>query len=126
MKSNSEKLTSDRQARHTSHALVEIKLNRWWPFGIKSGVLLDISVEGFKVEFTSEVKIKSLQKLWISIPLAPLGMMGPKFLSLPVEVRWFDESKYRIGGIFLELDKTDLQTVRRLVGVLAEKGLNKP
>lgn len=115
----------NRQPRHTSHALVEVRKYRWWPFGIVSGVLLDMSIDGFKLEFTSDFRVKNLQKLWLTIPLVPLGVLGQKSLSVPVEVRWFDGTKFRIGGVFVNLSQEERKYINNVIGILAERGLNK-
>jgi len=115
----------DRRTRYTSHALIEVRRWRLWPFGVTSGVLLDMSVDGFKLEFTSEYTAKTLDRLWITLPLGPLGIMAPQRLSLPVEVRWFDGRRFRIGGVFLGLTPEQKIIVSKVVKSLKERGLDK-
>jgi len=115
----------DRRTRYTSHALIEVRRWRFWPFGVTSGVLLDMSVEGFKLEFTSDYKAKTLDRLWITLPLGPLGIIAPKRLSLPVEVRWFDGRTFRIGGVYLGLTSEQKNVIQKVVKSLKERGLDK-
>ncbi len=115
----------DRRTRYTSHALIEIRKWRFWPFGVTSGVLLDMSVDGFKLEFTSEYTCKTLDRLWITLPLGPLGIIAPMRLSLPVEVRWFDSRRFRIGGVYLGLTSDQKVVVQKVVKSLKERGLDK-
>ena len=115
----------ERRTRYTSHALVEVRKWKWWPLGVASGVLLDMSMDGFKLEFTSEYTAKTLDRLWITLPLGPLGILAPQRLSLPVEVRWFDDRRYRIGGVFLEISDEEKTVVNRVVKSLKERGLDR-
>jgi hypothetical protein len=115
----------ERRTRYTSHALVEVKKWKWWPFGVASGVLLDMSMDGFKLEFTSEYTAKTLDRLWITLPLGPLGILSPQRLSLPIEVRWFDDRRYRIGGVFLELSEEQKSIVNKVVKSLKDRGLDR-
>lgn len=116
---------TDRRTRYTSHALIEVRRWRFWPFGVTSGVLLDMSIDGFKLEFTSEYTCKILDRLWITLPLGPLGILAPMRLSLPVEVRWFDGRRFRIGGVYLGLTSDQKIIVQQVVKSLKERGLDK-
>lgn len=115
--------TEDRKTRYKSHALVEFKKAKWLPFGVHSGVLLDLSLDGFKLEFTGEVYVKPNSTSWVSIPLSPLGIKAPGKFQGKVEVRWFDEKRFRIGGTFQGLSTTDKQILAQVIEVLEEKGL---
>jgi hypothetical protein len=84
-----------------------------------------MSVDGFKLEFTSEYTAKTLDRLGITLPLGPLGIIAPQRLSLPVEVRWFDERRFRIGGVFLGLTPEQKIIVSKVVKSLKERGLDK-
>jgi hypothetical protein len=106
---------SVRERRYISHALVEIRKFKHWPFGIKSAVLLDISLNGFKMEYTSEVTSKPGELIWLNIPLNPVGIFSPSHLMIRGECRWFDKSRFRVGGIFLELTKSDKMIVEQIV-----------
>ena len=78
------------------------------------------------MEFTGEVKIKAPSTCWISIPLSPLGINHPPRFQAKVEVKWFDENRYRIGGIFSGLEKNDEQILEQVIEKLSERGLAKP
>lgn len=105
----------DRAKRVESHALVEVRRYRSLPFFCHSGVLLDISVGGFKLEFTNEILVSPGQRFWLVIPLSPLGIYAPKKLMCQVEVRWFDALKFRIGGIFFNLTRTEALIIDQVV-----------
>lgn len=111
-----------RQERFVSHALVEVRSYRFLPFGCHSAVLLDISLSGFKLEFTGEVNASPGKQYWLCIPLAPLGIFAPKRLMCKVECRWFDEKRYRIGGVFMDLTKTDQLLVEQTIESLKQHG----
>ena len=112
-----------RQVRFASHALVEIRRFKHLPFGIHSAVLMDISLGGFKFEFTDEVKVTQGQQFWMAIPLAPLGIYAPSRILLRGECRWFDPKKYRIGGVFMDVSKTDLLILEQVIETMKERGV---
>lgn len=106
----------DRPQRFMSHALVEVRKFKRLPFLIQSGILLDMSSAGFKIEFTSmNPKVKRGDSLWLHIPLSPLGIRGPGVLSCKIEVRWFDERASRMGGVFIDLDHLSLLTIEQII-----------
>ena len=107
-----------RQQRYISHALVEVKRFRVLPFFTYSSVLLDISLGGFKLEFTSEVVISPGTQYWLNIPLSPLGIYAPKKIMCKCECRWYDDSRYRMGGIFIDLTKTDHIIIEQIIDSL--------
>jgi hypothetical protein len=113
-----------RQERYVSHALVEVRKFRILPFGCHSAVLLDISLNGFKLEFTSEVSISPGHQYWLSIPLSPLGIYSPKKLLCRCECRWFDHNRFRIGGVFTNLSKTQKTVIEQAIaGLRARKSI---
>ena len=118
-------LIIDRQERFLSHALVEIRKYQWLPFGIHSAILLDISLQGFKIELTSEHQTSVGTFYWLNIPLAPLGIYSPGHLSCQVQCRWFDEKRYRLGGVFTDLDKTQRLIIDQIVETLKIKGYGR-
>ena len=111
-----------RDRRYISHALVEVRKFKLLPFYCDSAVLLDISIGGFKLEFTGEVKVSPGSQYWLIIPLSPLGIFAPKKLVCRSEVRWFDDSRYRIGGTFINLSKTDQVVIEQIVSSLKGRG----
>lgn len=114
----------NREDRFVSHALVEVRKFKGLPFFCHSAVLLDISTSGFKIEFTSEINIEPGSKHWLSIPLSPLGIYAPKKLFARSECRWFDDHRYRMGGIFVDLNRSEITVVEQVIASL--KGRDKP
>lgn len=113
----------NREPRITSHALVDVKKFKHLPFFTESAVLLDLSVAGFKLEFTGEVESKPGVQYWLSIPLRPLGITSPNKLMCRAECRWFDESRFRIGGVFVNLTKADRLILEQVLEALRSKGM---
>ncbi len=109
--------SNNRAERVISHALVEMRRLSWWPFGIKSAVLLDVSENGFKIEFTGKADYSQGEQLVLSIPLSPFGISAPRAISIPVEVVWFDKEKMRCGGIFKNNDPAVVLFVRKIMEV---------
>jgi len=114
---------STRPARVTSHALVEVRRFKKLSLFAQSAVLLDISLAGFKLEFTGETAVKRGQQYWLVIPLRPLGIYSPEKLTVKAECRWFDAHRFRIGGVFMSLNKSERLIVEQILNAL--KGKNK-
>jgi hypothetical protein len=107
---------NDRHQRFQSHALVELRRLKFWPyFWVYSAVLLDISKGGFKLEFTGEHKVAQGESFWLTIPLQPFGIYSPKVFQAKVECRWFDEQRYRMGGTFNDLSTLDEHIIEQLI-----------
>ncbi len=115
-----------RDQRLTSHALVEVRRFRWLPFFVESAVLLDLSLGGFKLEFTSESEAQVGQFYWLHIPLRPLGIATRERFDCRVECRWFDEARFRMGGIFIELQETEKLLLKEILETLEGKQLTLP
>ncbi len=111
----------NRPRRFASHALVEIRRFKHLPFLCKSAVLLDLSLGGFKLEFTGEHKVHIGQQFWLVMPLAPLGIYSPKVFQSRVEVRWFDHNRFRIGGVFMKMSRYDQQLIEQIIHTLRER-----
>lgn len=114
-----------RPARFTSHALAEVRKFKYLPFLCHSAVLLDISLGGFKLEFTGEVNATPGSQYWLSIPLSPLGIYAPSRLMCRAEVRWFDARRHRIGGVFMEITKKDQLIIEQIIDSLRKRGALK-
>jgi len=112
----------ERAERFTSHALVEVKKFRVWPFNIHSAILLDLSTTGFKLEFTGEYRPVPGRDYWIQIPLSPLGILAPKRLLCKGQCRWFDASKKRMGGMFTSITAQEKLIIEQVVETLRRKG----
>jgi hypothetical protein len=114
-----------RLQRFMSHALVEVRRYKWLPFYINSAILLDISLQGFKLEFTGEFNAKIGKNYWITIPLTPLGIYAPTTLSCLTQCRWFDNKRYRIGGQFIGLSRHQTIIVEQVISTLRDRGTDK-
>jgi len=90
----------ERAERVISHALVELRRHKWWPFGVRSAVLLDVSEGGFKIEFTAQTNCVAGQEMLLEIPLGPFGITSPSSVVIDVQLIWFDPQRMRCGGIF--------------------------
>lgn len=112
-----------RPRRFTSHALVEIRKFKKLPFFCRSAVLLDLSLGGFKLEFTGEHRVSIGDQFWLFMPLEPLGIYSPKSFQSRVEVRWFDQNRFRIGGVFMKMSRYDQQLIEQIVHTLREKSV---
>jgi hypothetical protein len=112
----------DRESRFSSHAVVELRRFKRLPFGIHSGVLLDISLSGFKVEFTGEIVARAGEQFWLNVPLAPLGIYAPARLLCRGECRWFDAKRFRVGGVFTQLTKPERHIVEQVIETLKKRG----
>lgn len=112
---------SPRQERFVSHALVEVRKFRDLPFFCYSAVLLDVSLSGYKLEFTSEMNVKVGDTFWLNIPLSPLGIAAPKRLACKAECKWFDPKKFRMGGTFINLERNQELVLSQVVEVLQDK-----
>lgn len=120
--SNDAKQLNDRAPRFLSHAIVEVRKFKHLPFQIHSGVLLDISTSGFKLEFTSNVTVKAGDVFWLNIPLTPLGIFAPPRIMARIECKWFDSKRFRIGGVFKDLTDNDTKLLQNVVDTLHTKG----
>lgn len=116
------KFRADRPSRFVSHTLIEIRKFKILPFSIQSAVLLDISLGGFKAEFTAENATKMGEIFWLSIPLSPLGIYAPNRLLLHAQCRWFDPSKFRLGGVFIELKKSEKIILEQVIETIQDQG----
>lgn len=111
-----------RAERFASHALVDVRTFRYLPFGAESALLLDISETGFKAEFTGESIAKPGKTYWLDIPLSPLGIKAPSRLMCRAECRWFDDKRYRFGGVFVNLSSVEKSVINQVVEALRSRG----
>ena len=114
---------SGRAERFQSHALVELRRFRLFSWFPKSAVLLDLSMGGFKLEFSGPTTVLSGERFWLTIPLRPLGVLGPPAVVLRVEVKWYDQGRGRVGGVFLNPSKVERMLLVQLVENLRQRGL---
>lgn len=104
-----------RAPRFPSHALVEIKMNRWNPFAKHSAALLDMSVSGYKLQFVERVSLMQGAKFTLIIPLEPFGILGGGKLSVQTEAKWFDPEMLRLGGIFINCSDHERLMIERII-----------
>lgn len=111
----------DRELRYRSHALIEVRKYKHIPLFAVSGVLLDMSFSGFKLDLTKQADVKPGDRFWLQIPLATLGIFAPSKLICQGECRWYDPKRFRVGGVFLELNKTERLIVDQIIMTLEDK-----
>lgn len=109
-----------RPDRFFSHAVIEVRRSRWLPFFFHSGILLDLSEGGFKVEIMGSFKFRPQDQLWLRLPLAGFGIRDLQKIDLHSEVKWVDETNSRIGGIFTALDEDQKSVINRILESLAK------
>jgi hypothetical protein len=115
---------SPRSERVISHALVDVRRWSWWPFGVQSAVLLDLSQSGFKIEFTGSARCAVDDDRVMQIPLAPFGIQSPSHISCNVRIRWFDAAKMRVGGTFEEMDPATRVYLDKIIEHVKNHGFN--
>ncbi|NBO38453.1 hypothetical protein EBU99_07700 [bacterium] len=111
-----------RAKRIESHALVDVKMNSWNPFAVSSAVLLDLSWQGFKIEFVNPAKIKPGARLTMWVPLASFGILAPAKLKLKIQVKWYDARMLRAGGIFEPESHEQDYLIQKIIDVLTLRG----
>lgn len=111
-----------RAKRIESHALIDIKTSVWNPLSVASAVLLDLSWQGFKIEFVNPVKIKPGSKLTMTIPLSSFGILAPAKLKLKIQVKWYDPRMLRAGGIFEPESHEQDYLIQKIIDVLTLRG----
>ena len=104
-----------RAQRFFSHTIVTIKKFKHLPFFGHSGVLLDISTQGFKLEFVAKATSNIGDCYWLTIPLHPLKIKEPANLVVKAQCKWFDPQRLRMGGVFLELNGTDKAAIDNII-----------
>lgn len=112
-----------RAKRIESHALVDVRTSIWNPFSVASAVLLDLSWQGFKIEFVNPVKIKPGSRLSITVPLASFGILAPSKLKLKIQVKWYDARMLRAGGIFEPENHDQDYLIQKIIDVLSLRGV---
>jgi len=112
-----------RQERVMSHALVELRRTKWWPLGVQSAVLLDVSSGGFKIEFTGKASCVVGDTYWMQIPLAPFNISSPQAITVKVLVKWFDPEKMRLGGVFDSPQKSSELYLEQIIDRVKEQAL---
>lgn len=112
---------ANRESRFVSHAIVELRRFKHLPFYCHSAVLLDLSPSGFKIEFTGETQVEPGDIYWLQIPLASFGIYTPKSITIKCQCRWFDSSRYRIGGAFINIAKRETVIIESMLENLTKK-----
>lgn len=119
-------IPQSREERYQSHSLVDIRPFKSLPFFAKSGVLLDLSFSGFKLDLTTQIRMKPGDRFWMIVPLSSLGIYAPKKLVIRAECRWYDPQKFRLGGLFIELSATERLILDQVINSLEEMRRNHP
>lgn len=114
-----------RAKRIESHALIDVKTSLWNPFSITSAVLLDLSWQGFKIEFVNPTKIKPGSRLTMIIPLSSFGILAPAKLKLKIQVKWYDGRLMRAGGIFEPESHEQDYLIQKIIDVLMLRGAHE-
>lgn len=115
----------ERPERFFSHAAIEIRSVRWLPIFCQSGILLDLSPGGFKIEVMGDIRRKAGDRFWINMPLVSFGINDLESLDLLAEAKWVDTEKCRLGGVFVDLDAQSRETIERIVARLSAKTNSK-
>ncbi len=110
-----------RPDRFFSHAVIEARSVRWLPIFCQSGILLDLSQAGFKIEIMGAVKHKAGDRFWLHIPLAGFGITELSALDLRAEVKWIDPELSRMGGVFIDTDSSSKELIDRMLGKLSSQ-----
>jgi hypothetical protein len=113
---------SKRAKRIESHALVDVKMSSWNPLATSSAILLDLSWQGFKIEFINPVKLKPGSRLSMSVPLSSFGILAPAKLKLKIQVKWYDSRMLRAGGIFEPESHEQDYLIQKIIDVLTLRG----
>lgn len=113
---------SKRAKRIESHALVDVKMSAWNPLAVSSAVLLDLSWQGFKIEFVNPVKLKPGARLTMTVPLSSFGILAPAKLKLKIQVKWYDARMLRAGGIFEPESHEQDYLIQKIIDVLTLRG----
>ena len=111
-----------RAKRIESHALVDVKMSSWNPLSVARAVLLDLSWQGFKIEFVNPVKMKAGARLTMSVPLASFGILAPAKLKLKIQVKWYDGRMLRAGGVFEPENHEQDYLIQKIIDVLTLRG----
>jgi hypothetical protein len=109
---------SKRAKRIESHALVDVRLSQWNPLATSSAILLDLSWQGFKIEFINPVKLKPGTRVSMTVPLSSFGILAPAKLKLKIQVKWYDSRMLRAGGIFEPENHEQDYLIQKIIDVL--------
>jgi hypothetical protein len=111
-----------RAKRIESHALVDVRMSTWNPLSTSSAILLDLSWQGFKIEFINPVKLKPGSRLSMTVPLSSFGILAPAKLKLKIQVKWYDSRMLRAGGIFEPQNHEQDYLIQKIIDVLTLRG----
>ena len=114
-----------RPDRFFSHAFVEARKVRWLPIFCQSGILMDLSLNGFKIEIMGALKHKANDRFWLHVPLLAFGIHDLASIDFRAEVKWVDQDHSRIGGIFVDLDPNAKEIIERILLKISKKSNQK-
>ena len=107
-----------RAERHLTHLVVSIRKKSWLPIAWSTGVLLDISAGGFKIELVDNKLPTPGKNYWINLPLSQIGIAHPKKLGIKCRCIWMDKVKHIMGGSFIEQDAEQLDILEIVIAKL--------
>ncbi len=50
-----------------------------------------------------------------------MGIYAPKAFTARIEVRWFDQKRFRMGGVFMKISRNDQMVIDQIIQVLRER-----
>lgn len=111
----------ERLMRTPSFNILDVRTNFWNPFSKHSAVLLDLTEQGFKIEFIEAVIIEPQAHVSLHIPLSPFRIPERTTLKLKAVVKWFERASMRAGGEFLALQPAHIETLKRMIAFLRKQ-----
>jgi hypothetical protein len=110
-----------RAPRFPSHALIDLRTNRWNPFSKRSAVLLDMSVSGFKIQLVDKAVLKMNSMCYLDVPLEPFGILSGQRLVVRAQVKWFDPEGLRAGGVFVGTSDNERLLIERVIAAVISR-----
>lgn len=111
-----------RDERHHTHTYVTVQKNKLLNITHISGVLLDISSAGFKIELVgNKMPIVNDKNYWLKIPLHQLGFVSPKKLLVKIRSVWVDQNRHLFGGLFLDTSNEQKEIIESVISILINK-----
>ncbi|BBH52932.1 PilZ domain-containing protein [Fluviispira sanaruensis] len=116
----SEDAPKRKEPRYSTAIVIEVRTAKWNPFKKTKAILLDLSWNGFKLEFVKKVHLKNGNELLLKIPIEQFQIDNSKMLKLKVTVKWFDEELQRTGGFYIHPKGEHAIVLEKLIQKLAK------